>query len=141
MKNQNDSPEPLPTLLVVDDENAIQKILTFYFKNTYRVVTCNNGRDALAWLYQGNMPRFIVADINMPVLNGMEFLKEIKSSGLYAGVPLLFLSGNDSSDTRIACLEAGADDFMIKPFNPRELQARMNTILRRSLITSNPVKW
>ena len=140
MKNQFDSTKSLPALLVVDDENAIQKILTFYFKDSYRVVTCNNGRDALAWLYQGNLPRFIVADINMPVLNGMEFLKEIKTSGLYAAVPLLFLSGNDSSDTRISCLEAGADDFMLKPFNPRELQARMNTILRRSLATLNGVK-
>lgn len=130
----------LPTLLVVDDENAIQKILTFYFKDSYRVVTCNNGRDALAWLYQGHLPQFIVADINMPVLNGLEFLKEVKSSGLYARVPLLFLSGNDSSDTRISCLEAGADDFMLKPFNPRELQARMNSILRRSVTTSNAVK-
>ncbi len=120
------------TLLVVDDEAAIQKILTHYFKARFNVVTCNNGREALAWLYKGNFPDFIIADVNMPELNGMDFLKEIKASGLYAAVPLLFLSGADSSDTRIACLEAGADDFIIKPFNPRELQARMNSILRRS---------
>lgn len=119
------------TLLVVDDEAAIQKILTHYFKDSFAVVTCNNGREALAWLYSGNFPDCIVADVNMPVLNGMDFLKEIKTSGLYGNVPLVFLSGNDSSDTRIACLEAGADDFLIKPFNPRELQARLHSILRR----------
>lgn len=122
----------LLTLLVVDDETAIQKILTHYFKDTFTVVSCNNGREALAWMYKGNFPDVIVADVNMPELNGMDFLKEVKASALYDAVPLLFLSGNDSSDTRIACLEAGADDFIIKPFNPRELKARMNSILRRS---------
>lgn len=117
--------------MVVDDEAAIQKILTHYFTKEFNVVTCNNGREALAWLYKGNFPDFIIADVNMPELNGMDFLKALKESGLYGSVPLLFLSGNDSSDTRIACLEAGADDFIIKPFNPRELQARMTSILRR----------
>lgn len=124
-------PEDLPILLVVDDEVAIQKILTFYFKDSFRVVTCNNGYEAIAWLYGGHMPHFIVADINMPVLNGMDFLKEIKGSGMFAGLPLLFLSGVDNSDTKVACLEAGADDFVIKPFNPRELRARINSIVRR----------
>lgn len=132
MNTLSSATEALPVLLVVDDETAIQKILTHYFKSRFDVITCNNGREALAWLYKSNFPDFIIADINMPEMNGMDFLKEIKESGLYGGVPLLFLSGNDSSDTRIACLEAGADDFIIKPFNPRELQARMNSILRRS---------
>lgn len=134
MKKQS-VPGIMPTLLVVDDEIAIQKILTHYFKQTFTVVTCNNGREALNWLYSGNFPEFIVADVNMPVLNGMDFLSEIRQSGLFSSVPLLFLSGNDSSDTRITCLEAGADDFIIKPFNPRELQARINAILKRIRIT------
>ena len=121
----------LPVLLVVDDENAIQKILTHYFKQTFTVVNCNNGREALNWMYSGNFPDFIVADVNMPVLNGMDFLREIRQSGLFSAVPLLFLSGTEGSDTKIACLEAGADDFLVKPFNPRELQARINAILKR----------
>lgn len=135
MKNQQLQNQPLPTLLVVDDEIAIQKILTHYFRQTFTVVTCNNGREALAWLYGGHFPEFIVADFNMPVLNGMDFLREVRESGLYSSVPVLFLSGNDSSDTKIACLEAGADDFLIKPFNPRELQARINAILKRISLT------
>lgn len=131
MKNQLSIPRAMPVLLVVDDETAIQKILTHYFKQTFTVVTCNNGREALNWLDSGNFPDFIVADVNMPVLNGMDFLREIRQSGLYSSVPLLFLSGSDSSDTKISCLEAGADDFIIKPFNPRELHARINVILKR----------
>ena len=136
MNSQTPATEEQLTLLVVDDETAIQKILTHYFKERFNVITCNNGREALSWLYKGNFPDFIIADVNMPELNGMDFLKELKESGLYNSVPLLFLSGNDSSDTRIACLEAGADDFIIKPFNPRELQARLNSILRRSQLVS-----
>ena len=88
----------------------------------------------MIWLYQGNLPDIIIADINMPILNGQDFIAEIKSSGLFANIPLVMLSGVDKSETRISCLEAGADDFMIKPFNPRELEARLNSIMRR-------VKW
>lgn len=139
MKNDNPQQRSLPTLLVVDDEIAIQKILTFYFKNFFQVVTCNNGQEALAWLYSGNMPHFIVADVNMPVLNGMEFMKELKASGLFAGLPLLFLSGEDNSETKVGFLEAGADDFIIKPFNPRELKARIFSIARRTGMAQNIV--
>lgn len=137
MNSRSSSAETLPTLLVIDDEAAIQKILTFYFKDKFNVVACNNGHDALAWMYRGNMPDFIVADFNMPVLNGMDFLKEIKGSGMFAELPLLFLSGVDNTDTKIACLEAGADDFIIKPFNPKELGARINSILRRTSPIAN----
>ena len=87
----------------------------------------------MIWLYQGNFPDIIIADINMPILNGPNFIAEIKSSGLFSKIPLMMLSGVDNSETRINCLEAGADDFMIKPFNPRELEARLNSILRRTL--------
>lgn len=119
------------SILIIDDESAIQKIVKQYFKGKHEVVAQNNGRDALVWMYQGNLPELIIADINMPVLNGQDFLAEIKSSGLYSNIPMIMLSGVDKSEIRISCLEAGADDFMIKPFNPKELEARMNSIMRR----------
>ncbi len=119
------------TILMIDDENAMQRIVKQYFKGKHEVVTHNNGREAIIWLYQGNMPDIIIADINMPILNGQSFIAEIKSSGLFSNIPLIMLSGVDNSETRISCLEAGADDFMMKPFNPRELEARLNSIMRR----------
>ncbi len=119
------------SILLIDDESAIQQILKQYFKDKYEVVTHNNGREALIWLYQGNLPDIIIADINMPILNGQGFIKEIKSSGLYANIPVIMLSGEDKSEVRIKCLNAGADDFMMKPFNPRELEARLHAVLRR----------
>ncbi len=123
------------SILLIDDESAIQRILKQYFYDKHEVVTHNNGREALIWLYQGNLPDIIIADINMPILNGQGFIKEIKSSGLYSKIPVIMLSGEDKSEIRIKCLNAGADDFMLKPFNPKELEARLHAVLRRA----NPV--
>jgi DNA-binding response OmpR family regulator len=119
-------------MLAVDDEMAIQQILRHYFKNNFTVVTQGNAKDALLYMQEGSIPDVIVADIDMPEMSGYEFIDHIRSSGFLKNIPLIMLSGNDTSETRIRCLEAGADDFMVKPFNPRELAARVNGLLRRS---------
>ncbi len=120
------------TLLVIDDEMAIQRILQHYFKDDFTVITKNNGKEALIWMQQGNLPDIIIADINMPEMNGYEFIEQVRSSGFLSNIPLMMLSGHDNSENRIQCLEAGADDYVVKPFNPKELSARINGILRRS---------
>jgi DNA-binding response OmpR family regulator len=119
------------TLLAIDDETAIQQLLQHYFKDSFSVVTKGNGKEALIWMQGGHIPDVIVADIDMPEMNGYEFIDQVRSSGFLNNIPLIMLSGNDTSEPRIRCLEAGADDYMIKPFNPRELAARINGILRR----------
>lgn len=119
-------------ILIVDDETSIQKILTQFLKTRHLVFTCNNGKEALTWLYEGNLPDIIIADIEMPIINGFDFIEEIRSSGFFQLIPLIMLSGLDNTDTKIKCLEAGADDFMTKPFNPRELEARINSIVKRT---------
>ncbi len=119
------------TLLAVDDEKSILMILDFVFGKKYKVVQKNNGQEATQWLQQGNMPDVIVADMNMPEMNGFEFILQIRSSGLYRDVPLIMLSGNENTADKIKCLNAGADDYLIKPFNPEELEARINNIFRR----------
>ncbi len=119
-------------ILIVDDETSIQKILTQFLKTKHLVFTCNNGKEALTWLYEGNLPDIIIADIEMPIINGFDFIEEIRSSGFFQQIPLIMLSGLDNTDTKIKCLEAGADDFMTKPFNPRELEARINSIVKRT---------
>ncbi|MFZ4056694.1 MAG: response regulator transcription factor [Ferruginibacter sp.] len=125
--------QPIPTLsmLAVDDEVSIQLILQHYFKESFIVVTKGNGQEALNWMQEGNIPDVIIADIQMPQLDGYAFIDQVRSSGFLRNVPLIMLSASDSSDNRIRCLEAGADDYMVKPFNPRELAARVNGILRR----------
>ncbi|MEN9686093.1 MAG: hypothetical protein RLZZ28_1879 [Bacteroidota bacterium] len=118
-------------LLAIDDEIAIQKILEHYFKDQFLVITKSNGKDGLNWMQEGKIPDIIIADIEMPVMNGYEFIDQVRSSGFLSNIPLIMLSGNDNSENRIRCLEAGADDYMVKPFNPKELAARINGILRR----------
>ena len=80
------------TLLALDDEISILKILDFYFGKTYNVVAKQNGKEALEWMQQGVIPDVIVADINMPELNGIEFIKQIRSSGFFKDIPLIMLS-------------------------------------------------
>lgn len=119
------------TLLALDDEISILKILDFYFGKEYNVVTKQNGKEALEWMQQGVIPDVIIADINMPELNGVDFIRQIRSSGFFKEVPLVMLSGNDNSADKIKCLKAGADDYIVKPFNPEELSARIDNIFRR----------
>jgi len=119
------------TLLALDDEMSILKILDFYFNKTYNVVAKQNGKEALEWMQQGVIPDVIIADVNMPEINGLEFIRQIRSSGFFKDVPLIMLSGNEGSSDKIKCLKAGADDYLIKPFNPEELEARIDNIFRR----------
>ncbi len=125
-------PTPHLSMLAIDDEVSIQLILQHYFKEKFSVITKGNGKEALAWMQEGNIPDIIVADINMPEMDGNAFIDQVRSSGFLKNIPMVMLSGSDTTDNKIRCLEAGADDFMVKPFNPRELAARLNGILRRS---------
>ncbi len=119
------------TLLALDDELSILKILDFYFNKTYNVVAKQNGKEALEWMQQGVIPDVIIADVNMPEINGLEFIRQIRSSGFFRDVPLIMLSGNEGTVDKIKCLKAGADDYLIKPFNLEELDARIDNIFRR----------
>lgn len=118
-------------LLIIDDESSTRKVLEYFLKNEYEVILKNDGMEALGWIESGNNPNFIIADLNMPNLNGKEFVKVIRASILYNNVPIIILSGTDESKERIECLDLGADDFMLKPFNPMEIHAKIKAILRR----------
>ena len=125
-----------PSMLAIDDEVSIQLIIKHYFKNDFSVITKSNGKEALDWMLQGNFPDIIIADLNMPEMDGYTFIEQVRSSGYLRNIPLVMLSGSDITINKIRCLESGADDFMIKPFNPRELAARINCILRRTSTTN-----
>ena len=92
----------------------------------------NNGMNALSYLQEGNLPDIIISDFYTPVVNGLQVIEQVKSSGFFATIPILILSGDDNTETKIQCLEAGADDYLVKPFNPAELEARLKNILRRT---------
>ncbi len=120
-----------PNLLIVDDEPVIRRFLENYLNKHFSVVTKNDGEDAMEWLNQANTVDAIIADLNMPRMNGLDFIRAVRNNQLVKEVPLIILSGNEKSADKIACLVAGADDYVVKPFNPEEILARLNNILRR----------
>lgn len=121
----------LPNLLVIEDNTWMQEILMQYFSERYDVKLCSSGLDAYAQLQLGYLPDIIISDLNIPKFSGLDFLKQLKTGSFFSSIPVIILSGDDSADARLKCLEAGADDYVIKPFNPKELDLRMKAVLRR----------
>ncbi|MBI9037689.1 MAG: response regulator transcription factor [Bacteroidales bacterium] len=118
-------------ILVIDDELSIRILLENFLKKEFDVVTKNDGLDALTWMEEGNLPDLIVADIQMPNLDGYEFIKNVRASGFFKDIPMIMLSGIESSSEKVKCLKLGANDYIVKPFNPEELSIRIELLLSR----------
>lgn len=118
-------------ILVAEDDAYMQLILKKFLSKTYDVEICPTAMDALSYLQNGNIPDLIISDLNTPNLSGLELVAQLHASDFFKSIPVIILSGEDSSDTRIKCLDSGADDFIVKPFNPAEVEARIRAILRR----------
>ena len=118
-------------IVVVEDEMTMQLVLKKYLANQYEVEIFKDGIDAMAFLQKGNIPDLIISDLNTPVMGGLDLTKQLKASDLFKNIPIVILSGEESSEMIIKCLEAGADDYLVKPFNPKELEARLRVVLRR----------
>jgi DNA-binding response OmpR family regulator len=117
------------SVLVVEDEASIASFVSLYLKNAgYEVRTASNGTEALASA-QSEQPSLIVLDLMLPDIDGIEICRRLRQK---SDVPILMLTARDEDVDKIIGLEVGADDYMTKPFNPRELVARVKSILRRS---------
>ena len=121
----------LPKLFIIEDDPSIQMVLSKFLSKTFELNVFGSAMNALTYLQEGNIPDIIISDLHIPGLSGIELLKQLKSSGIFNSVPVVILSGEENSETRILCLEAGADDFIVKPFSPRELEVRLKMILKR----------
>lgn len=116
-------------VLLVDDDPHIRQLLAFAFdKAGFAVAEAGDGEAALAEVAR-KAPDLVVLDINMPRMDGLEVCRRLRSQG---EVPVLFLSSRDDEFDRVLGIELGADDYVTKPFSPREVVARANAILRRS---------
>lgn len=116
-------------ILVVDDEPQIVKVLKAYLeKEGYVVVTASDGKVALD-TFDREKPGFIILDLNLPSMDGLDICKEIRST---SDVPILMLTARVEESDKLIGLEFGADDYVLKPFSPREVVARVRTILRRA---------
>ena len=119
-------------ILVIDDELSIRMLLDNYLGKTYNVVTKTDGLEGMKYLEDGNIPDLIVADIQMPNIDGYEMLTQVRASGYFGNIPMIMLSGIESSQERVKCLRMGADDYIVKPFNPEELLLRINNLIKRT---------
>ena len=117
------------TILILDDHDSIRMILGNVLKKNHRVVTKKDGIEALAWFRNGNIPDLILLDMQMPRLNGITFLQNLKSSGFFKKIPVLVLSGNDNPEYLEKCHQLGIRGYLTKPFNPTELRNTINGIL------------
>jgi two-component system, OmpR family, alkaline phosphatase synthesis response regulator PhoP len=117
------------SILVVEDETSIASFVAAYLKNAgYGVRTAANAQSALTAI-AAESPSLIVLDLNLPDGDGVELCRRIRKS---SDVPILMLTARDEDVDKIIGLEVGADDYMTKPFNPRELVARVKSVLRRA---------
>lgn len=115
-------------VLVVDDDEKIVKVLTAYLeKENYVVVSANDGWEAVAKVAELS-PDIVLLDVMLPSLDGWGVCKEIRRSST---VPIIMLTARDAETDRIIGLELGADDYVVKPFSPKEVIARIRAILRR----------
>jgi two-component system, OmpR family, response regulator len=117
------------SILVVDDDPHIRDVVRFAFEKTgMQISTAQDGKEALRQ-FDRNVHELVVLDIGMPEMDGLEVCRQIRKT---SDTPILFLSARDEEIDRILGLEIGGDDYVTKPFSPRELVARVNAILRRA---------
>ncbi|MFK3958156.1 response regulator [Guptibacillus hwajinpoensis] len=116
-------------ILVVDDEISILTLLQFNLEQAgYEVVTAENGTEALEVVIE-EKPNCIILDLMLPEMDGLEVCKELRQRHIHT--PVLMLTAKDDEFDKVLGLELGADDYMTKPFSPREVVARIKAILRR----------
>ena len=116
-------------ILIAEDEQDLNRILAERLKSEhYSVDSCYNGQDALDYLDSAEYDALIL-DIMMPVMDGLTVLKKLRSRG--SSLPVLLLTAKDSVDDRVRGLDAGADDYLVKPFAYEELSARIRVLLRK----------
>ena len=117
------------SILIVDDDPHIRQLLAFALtKAGLEAREAEDGEAALAAV-AANPPDLVILDINMPRLNGLEVCRRLRAQG---DLPILFLSSRDDEIDRVLGIELGADDYVVKPFSPREVTARVQAILRRA---------
>ena len=121
---------PMPkSILIVDDDPHIRQLLVFALgKAGFDTIEAGDGEAAVV-MGQLNAPDLVVLDINMPRMDGLEVCRRLRAQG---DTPILFLSSRDDEIDRVLGIELGADDYVVKPFSPREVVARVMAILRRT---------
>jgi two-component system phosphate regulon response regulator PhoB len=119
------------TILVVEDEPAIQELISYNLELAgHRALRAESAEQALE-MVRLELPDLVVLDWMLPGMNGIEFVRRLRSGKRTQGVPVIMLTARADEQDKLAGLETGADDYLTKPFSPRELNARVKAVLRR----------
>ena len=116
-------------ILLVDDKATIGKVAGIYLGKDYDFTYLEAVSYTHLTLPTGNVPDLIISDIRMPLMMGDEFLRYMKNNELFKSIPIVMLSSEESTTERIRLLEEGAEDYILKPFNPLELKIRIKKII------------
>lgn len=120
------------TILIVEDEKDIIKMLEYNLKKEgFKTLSAHSGEDALD-LAHGEHPDLIILDLMLPGMDGLEVCKALKRESKTASIPVIMLTAKSQESDKVVGLELGADDYVTKPFSPRELIARIKAVLRRT---------
>lgn len=120
-------------LLIVDGNPYVAGILVQTLKTDFDITVAVTGQEAARLLTQGNRFDCVLTELNLPSFSGLDLTNFIRSNKLIRYIPIVVLSNASDSDTRIKCLEQGADSYVSKPFNPLEVRARLHALLRRAI--------
>ncbi|SRR5690606_6676523 len=120
-------------VLVIEDDEPLCWLLERILGQSYEVFVLHDGMEALSWLSSGNTPDLIISDIRMPSLDGVQLLENLKQSGLYKDIPVIILSNYEDPRKRKECLDLGAADYILKPFEPQHLINRVNAFFSKNL--------
>ncbi len=121
------------TIMVVEDERDIREMLVFSLEQAgYSTLQAGTAEKALSLLQEETIPDLLLVDWMLPGASGVEMTRKVKKNIQFKDVPVIMLTARGEEDDRIKGLDAGADDYVIKPFSPRELMARIRAVLRRT---------
>lgn len=124
-------------ILIVDDNEMMREFLAHLLSENYLTSQAISCEDAIEQLKSGNLPDLVLTDFAMSGKSGLDLVKEVKGSPITSHIPVILLSSNDKSQYRIDCLAQGADDYIIKPFNPVELRLRIDKVMSAAAIAKN----
>jgi CheY-like chemotaxis protein len=116
-------------VLLVDDEITVLKLLEFILKKDYNLVIHHNGLEAISWMDEGHMPDLIISDLEMPYVDGLDFVRSLKTSGYYRSIPIILLSAAYSLEDLAVKLPYDYDLLVPKPFNPSKLKENIQNLL------------
>ena len=127
-------------ILIIDDDPDIRDVLDLSLSEYYTIFAASNGKEGLEMVKTKN-PDLIITDYNMPVMNGPEFCRQLRRDILLRHLPVIMLTGKGETKDMVTGIESGADDYLVKPFEPETLLARIRMILKRTIrsLDANPL--